>query len=53
MAESQTGNQEVLNAILEYQVKNRAFKVRILPPEQFASGKCVLIIGLFLCLHPE
>eukprot|EP00035_Acanthoeca_spectabilis_P006698 m.128023 g.128023 ORF g.128023 m.128023 type:complete len:602 (-) comp13618_c0_seq1:52-1857(-) len=39
MAESQTGNQEVLNAILEYQVKNRAFKVRILPPEQFASGK--------------
>mmetsp|Transcript_22020 Transcript_22020/g.66045 ORF Transcript_22020/g.66045 Transcript_22020/m.66045 type:complete len:383 (+) Transcript_22020:140-1288(+) len=41
MAESQTGNQEVLNAILEFQFKRRGFKLRILPSEKYASGKYI------------
>ena len=43
MAESQTGNQEVLNAILESAFKKRGLKLRILPPEMFASGKYVAL----------
>ena len=39
MGESQTGNQEVLNAIMEQQFKRRGFKFRILPYQKFASGK--------------